>query len=176
MELLRSGYFLDAPNAAALGALKTYPAPAGYSKHDGRSAEPRTLKAGLCFARNGGSWTAVQVFDGATPLRRLQRKTPEGQRSVHVYVSERLAPLSVAGYQRMVARAGVAAGFPFLISSHVLRHSCGYKLANDARTLGRSNRLDRAAHQAGAVYSAVLDGGHSARSGKRAICSRCTRH
>jgi len=30
-----------------------------------------------------------------------------------------------------VARAGLAARFPFLISSHVLRHSCGYKLAND---------------------------------------------
>ena len=57
-------------------------------------------------------------------LRRLQRETPDG-------ISERLAPLSVAGYQRMVARAGVAASFPFLISSHVLRHSCGYKLAND---------------------------------------------
>jgi type 1 fimbriae regulatory protein FimE len=52
---------------------------------------------------------------------------------VHLFVSERLAPLSVAGYQRMVARAGVAARFPFLISSHVLRHSCGYKLANDGR-------------------------------------------
>jgi type 1 fimbriae regulatory protein FimB/type 1 fimbriae regulatory protein FimE len=37
----------------------------------------------------------------------------------------------VAGYQRMVARAGAAADFPFMISSHVLRHSCGYKLAND---------------------------------------------
>src|SRR5262249_5814017 len=46
---------------------------------------------------------------------------------------ERLAPLSVAGYQRMVARAGEAAGFLFQISSHVLRHSCGYKLANDGR-------------------------------------------
>jgi integrase len=64
---------------------------------------------------------------------RLQRETPEGQRSVHVFVSERLAPLSVSGYQRMVARAGEAAKFPFLISSHVLRHSCGYKLANDGQ-------------------------------------------
>ena len=50
-----------------------------------------------------------------------------------VFVSERLAPLSVVGYQRMVARAGEAAEFPFLLSSHVLRHSCGYKLANDGR-------------------------------------------
>jgi integrase len=64
---------------------------------------------------------------------RLQRETPEGQRSVHVFVSERLAPLSVSGYQRMVARAGEAAKFPFLISSHVLRLSCGYKLANDGQ-------------------------------------------
>jgi hypothetical protein len=39
-------------------------------------------------------------------LRRLQREMPEGARTVHIFVSERLAPLSVAGYQRMVARAG----------------------------------------------------------------------
>ena len=34
---------------------------------------------------------------------------------------------------RALARAGEAAKFPFLISSHVLRHSCGYKLANDGQ-------------------------------------------
>jgi site-specific recombinase XerD len=48
-------------------------------------------------------------------------------------LSERGSPLSVAGYQRMVARAGEAAGFSFLIHSHMLRHSCGYKLANDGQ-------------------------------------------
>jgi hypothetical protein len=53
--------------------------------------------------------------------------------AAEVFVSERLAPLSVAGYQRMVARAGEAAGFPFLVHSHMLRHSCGYKLANDGQ-------------------------------------------
>jgi integrase len=68
-------------------------------------------------------------------LRRLQRETPEGARTVHVFVSERLAPLSVPGYQRMVARAGEAARFPFLVHSHMLRHSCGYKLANDGQAL-----------------------------------------
>jgi hypothetical protein len=30
----------------------------------------------------------------------------------------------------MVARAGVAAKFTFLIHSHMLRHACGFKLAN----------------------------------------------
>ena len=38
-------------------------------------------------------------------LRGLKRETPA---SIYVFVSERLAPLSVAGYQR--ARAGEAAG------------------------------------------------------------------
>jgi site-specific recombinase XerD len=53
----------------------------------------------------------------------------KGVRTIYIFVSERLAPLSVAGYQRMVARAGEAAGFPFLV--HMLRHSTGFKLAND---------------------------------------------
>jgi site-specific recombinase XerD len=67
------------------------------------------------------------------PVENNSQLTPEGSRTVHVFVSERLAPLSVAGYQRMVARAGEAAGFPFLVHSHMLRHSCGYKLANDGQ-------------------------------------------
>jgi site-specific recombinase XerD len=37
------------------------------------------------------------------------------------------------GYQRMVARVGEAAGFPVPDSLAMLRHSCGYKLANDGR-------------------------------------------
>jgi integrase len=64
-------------------------------------------------------------------LRRLQREA--SVKSPYVFVSERGAPLSVAGYQRMVARAGEAAGFGFLVHSHMLRHSCGYKLANDGQ-------------------------------------------
>jgi type 1 fimbriae regulatory protein FimE len=69
-------------------------------------------------------------------LRRLQRETIEAgfkHASPYVFVSERGAPLSVAGYQRMVARTGEAARFPFLVHSHMLRHSCGYKLANDGQ-------------------------------------------
>ena len=61
-------------------------------------------------------------------MRELQR---ESAKSLYLFVSERGAPLSVAGYQRMIARAGKAAKFRFLIHSHMLRHSTGYKLAND---------------------------------------------
>ena len=64
-------------------------------------------------------------------MRRLHRERPIA--SPYVFVSERGAPLSVAGYQRMVARAGKVARFPFLIHSHMLRHSTGYKLANDGQ-------------------------------------------
>ena len=63
-------------------------------------------------------------------LRRLQRESPH---SPYLFVSERGAPLSVAGYQRMVARAGEAAGFNFLVHSHMLRHGCGFKLAADGQ-------------------------------------------
>jgi hypothetical protein len=61
-------------------------------------------------------------------LRKLLREAPT---SPYIFISERRAPLSAAGYQRMVARAGVAAKFNFLVHSHMLRHACGFKLAND---------------------------------------------
>jgi hypothetical protein len=48
-------------------------------------------------------------------LRKLLREAPT---SPYVFISERRAPLSAAGYQRMVARAGVAAKFTFLTHSH----------------------------------------------------------
>jgi type 1 fimbriae regulatory protein FimB/type 1 fimbriae regulatory protein FimE len=89
----------------------------------------------LHVRRAKGGQTSVHPLGGKElrALRRLQRETMDGRQTVYVFVSERLAPLSVAGYQRMVARAGEAAGFPFLIHSHMLRHSTGYKLANDGQ-------------------------------------------
>ena len=64
-------------------------------------------------------------------LRALRRLKREAQASPFVFVSERGSPFSVAGFQKMVARAGVAAGFRFQLHPHMLRHSCGFKLAND---------------------------------------------
>jgi site-specific recombinase XerC len=59
-------------------------------------------------------------------LRRLQRE--QGSKSPFVFVSERGTPFST---QAMVERAARAAGFDMKIHPHMLRHSCGYKLAND---------------------------------------------
>jgi type 1 fimbriae regulatory protein FimB/type 1 fimbriae regulatory protein FimE len=44
---------------------------------------------------------------------------------------ERGTPFSNRGFQAMVERAARAAGFNMKIHPHMLRHSCGYKLAND---------------------------------------------
>src|SRR5262249_39090477 len=61
-------------------------------------------------------------------LRRVKREAKPGP---FVFVSERGSPFSVAGLQKLIARAGVAAGFEFQLHPHMLRHSCGFKLAND---------------------------------------------
>ena len=61
-------------------------------------------------------------------LRRLQRDYPQ---SPYVFVTERKGPLTTATVRKMVARAGQRAVLPFPIHPHMLRHSTGFKLAND---------------------------------------------
>jgi integrase len=70
-------------------------------------------------------------------LRKHQRATP-GTPSAFVFVSERGAPLSAPGFSRMVERAGRAAKLGIKVHAHMLRHACGYALANaghDTRAL-----------------------------------------
>jgi integrase len=66
--------------------------------------------------------------DEMRALRRLQREAPK---SSFLFVSERGAPFTPAGFAKMVQRAGEAVGLPFKAHPHMLRHACGYKLAND---------------------------------------------
>ena len=61
-------------------------------------------------------------------LRKLRRDYP---RDAHVFVSERGGPISPIGFHRLVQRLGEAAEMPFPIHPHMLRHACGFKLAND---------------------------------------------
>jgi integrase len=59
-------------------------------------------------------------------LRRLQRETP----SPFVFVSERGSPFSTAGFARLVERLAKAAGLEIKAHAHMLRHACGFALAN----------------------------------------------
>ena len=55
-----------------------------------------------------------------------------------MFTSERGAPFSTAGFARMIERAGEAANFRFKPHPHMLRHACGFALANkghDTRAL-----------------------------------------
>jgi integrase len=74
--------------------------------------------------------------DELRALRRLQRE--QEPRSPFVFTSERGAPFTTAGFARMIERAGKAAGLAFQAHPHMLRHSCGFALANkghDTRSL-----------------------------------------
>jgi integrase len=88
-------------------------------------------------------WDDIDFMAGKLHVRRAKGGTtgvhPVGGRELRPAeakvwdTGKRLAPVSVAGYQRMVARAGATAGFRFLAHSHTLRHSCGHKSANDGQ-------------------------------------------
>jgi integrase len=64
-------------------------------------------------------------------LRALRRHQKDSEKSPFVFVSERGAPLSAPGFSRMIERAAVAADLGIKAHAHMLRHGCGYKLAND---------------------------------------------
>ena len=73
--------------------------------------------------------------DELRALRRLQREQAPGP---HVFVSERGAPMAPKSFHALVQRLGERAGMPFAIHPHMLRHGCGYELANkghDTRAL-----------------------------------------
>lgn len=61
-------------------------------------------------------------------LRRLKRDYPE---LPYIFVTERKGPLTASTVRKIIARAGRQADLPFPVHPHMLRHACGYKLAND---------------------------------------------
>ena len=68
-------------------------------------------------------------------LRRLERE-PNKQR--HLFLSERKSPITNTVINRMVQSAGEKAGIEFPVHPHMLRHACGFFLANkgtDLRTI-----------------------------------------
>jgi len=64
-------------------------------------------------------------------LRRLQRQS---EASPFVFISERGAPFTRAGFARMVERAATVASLKLKVHPHMLRHACGFALANSGHT------------------------------------------
>jgi site-specific recombinase XerD len=73
--------------------------------------------------------------DEIRALRRLQR---EQGASSHVFMTEREGPMTPKAFHALFGRIGIRAKMPFPIHPHMLRHGCGYALANaghDTRSL-----------------------------------------
>jgi len=89
------------------------------------------LKQGLLHVnrlKNGTSSNHPIRGPEIRALRRLQREYPE---TPYVFVTERKGPLTASTVRKILARAGKEAKLPFPVHPHMLRHACGYKLAND---------------------------------------------
>jgi len=61
-------------------------------------------------------------------LRKLQREYPD---TPYLFVTERKGPLTTSTVRKIIARAGEKAKIGLPVHPHMLRHSTGYKLAND---------------------------------------------
>jgi integrase len=91
------------------------------------------LKQGVLHVRrrkNGSPSTHPLHSPEIRALRRLAREYPE---TPYVFVTERKGPLTDSTFRKIVARAGEVAGFDFPVHPHMLRHSTGFKLANDGQ-------------------------------------------
>jgi integrase len=87
-------------------------------------------------AKQGTPSTHPIRGDEMRALRKLQRE--QEPKSPFVFTSERGAPFTTAGFARLVERAGEAARLGFKAHPHMLRHACGFALANkghDTRAL-----------------------------------------
>lgn len=86
--------------------------------------------------KRGTPSTHPILGDELRALRRLQRE--QEPKSPFLFTTERGGPFTAPGVARMLGRAGTEAGLPFKVHPHMLRHACGFALANkghDTRAL-----------------------------------------
>jgi len=89
------------------------------------------LKKGLLHVsrlKNGVESTHPLRGPELRALRKLLRSYPD---TPYLFTSERKGPLTTAAIRKIVTRAGQHAKIGLPVHPHMLRHSTGYKLAND---------------------------------------------
>jgi type 1 fimbriae regulatory protein FimE len=132
-------------------------------RHGLRAAELCQLRWSQIDLRQGrlhvnrakGGCASVHPLHGPElrALRPLQGGGP------YVFVTEAGTPVTTAWFLRMVQRTGRAAGLPFPVHPHMLRHSTGYKLANDGHdTRSLAHYLGHRNLQSTARYTALAEG------------------
>lgn len=89
------------------------------------------LKSGLLQVhrlKNGLDSTHPLFGPELRALRKVQRQYPDTQ---YVFLSERKSPMTASTFAKLLSRAAEMAEIDILVHPHMLRHSTGYKLAND---------------------------------------------
>ena len=110
-------------------------------RHGLRAAELVDLRWEQVELGRNAALHVRRVKQGVHPLQgdemRALRELKRSANSSFVFTSERGAPFTTAGFAKMVARTGEAAKLAG-VHPHMLRHACGYALANrghDTRAL-----------------------------------------
>ena len=80
--------------------------------------------------KNGVSCTHPLFGPELRALRILKREYPD---SDYIFMTERKTPITDATFRKILARAGREANLGMPIHPHMLRHSTGYKIANDGQ-------------------------------------------
>jgi len=78
-------------------------------------------------AKNGKPGAHPLRGDEVRALRELRRQSPD---SSFVFATERGGPFTPDAINKLIKRIGERAGFAFPIHAHMLRHACGYAMAN----------------------------------------------
>ena len=92
-----------------------------------RSSYPRVA----CTFTASRMGSPACTLSAVTRCERCASYAATTPKTPHVFVSERGGPMSTVGFHHLVQRLGNAARMPFSLHPHMLRHACGYKLAND---------------------------------------------
>jgi integrase len=77
--------------------------------------------------KNGKAFVHPLRGDEIRALRELRRQFPD---SGFVFATERGGPVTPDAVNRLIKRIGERAGFEYRVHAHMLRHGCGYALAN----------------------------------------------
>ncbi len=89
------------------------------------------LDAGIIHINRRKNGTPSTQPLGGTEIRALRRLKRDYPATQYVFVTERKGPMTDSAVRKLIARAGREAGLGFPAHPHMLRHACGFKLAND---------------------------------------------
>lgn len=86
----------------------------------------------LHVRRRKGSFDSTHPINGGE-IKLLKQLRPRAS-SHYVFESERGGPMARREAQHLIEKAGVDAKLDFPVCAHMLRHGCGYRLANAGAT------------------------------------------